>query len=108
VLGPVGEAQVRWTVNGVTYTAAVQTDGEGGVADVTFVDPGQGIQVTVREDLWFDEIDGGFAYTGSDPRDAVTGGAVNYSPDIFYVEQTGSGWYFTQVCDEQGVCGEVQ
>lgn len=108
VIGPVGEAQVQWSVLGVTYNAFVQTDGSGGVADVTFVDPGQGLQVTIREELSFGTADGGYAYTGSDPRDAVSGEAINYSPDTFYVTQTSAGWEFTQVCDEQDVCGPVR
>lgn len=105
--GPTGRAQVQWIALGVTYTAVVETDGTSGVADVTFID-NQGIELTVREDLSFQEVDGGYAYIGSDPRDAITGGTVNYSPDIFHLEQTSTGWFFSEVCDVQGVCGPAQ
>lgn len=106
-MGPAGEVQVSWTAQGVFYTAVVDTNGQKGTATVTFVDPIEGVQRTVRQDLSFEEIDGEYAYQGSGPRDAVTDAYVDYSADIFYLEPTSTGWYFVEVCDEQGMCGPV-
>jgi hypothetical protein len=103
--GPAGKVRVDWALEGVPYVATLETDGSRGLAEVTFVNPQTGDQVTVQEDLELERTGGTLHYTGSNPQDADTGAGLSeaeYSPDVFYLQRTSGGWHFTKVCDLEG------
>jgi hypothetical protein len=109
--GPAGRVRVDWALEGVPYVATLETGGSSGVAEVTFVNPQTGDQVTVEEDLELEGAGGALHYTGSNPRDAGTGASLSeaeYSPDVFYLQRTSGGWRFTKICDlESSRCAQA-
>lgn len=103
--GPAGKARVDWVLEGVPYVATLETDGSSGVAEVTYVNPETGDEITVREDLELERSGGVWHYTGSNPRDADTDASLSeseYYPDVFYLKKNSDGWHFTKVCDLDG------
>jgi hypothetical protein len=103
--GPAGRARVDWVLEGVPYVATLETDGSSGVAEVTYVNPETGDEITVREDLELERTGGVWHYTGSNPRDADTGASLSeseYYPDVFYLKKNSDGWHFSKVCDLEG------
>jgi outer membrane biosynthesis protein TonB len=103
--GPAGKVRVDWVLEGVPYVATLETDGSSGVAEVTYVNPQTGDEITVREDLELERTGGAWHYTGSNPQDADTGASLSgseYSPDVFYLQKNSGGWHFTKVCDLEG------
>jgi hypothetical protein len=103
--GPAGRARVDWVLGGVPYVATLETDGSSGVAEVTYVNPQTGDEITVREDLELERTSGVWHYTGSNPQDADTGASLSeseYYPDVFYLRKNSDGWHFTKVCDLEG------
>lgn len=101
---PVGNIQLHWVIEDVPYSASLTVDGVTGVADVTYVDPWTGAEVSVREDLYFGADDSHYYYAGENARDPHTDLPVNYYPDIFWLELGSDGWLFTHVCDTSGAC----
>lgn len=108
--GVTGKARLDWQATGTNYIATIETTGLTGVATVTYINPLNGTNSYVTEDLNLQEYQGVWFYVGSNPRDTITGVAesVQYSSDIFRLTQTSTGqWTIDAACDLQYQCGLV-
>ena len=104
--GPTGQVVVSWSIESTAYQATLTTAGPTGTAVVTYTDPDDGVQRTVRQDVRLAGDGGQLAYVGSNPVDADTGApSTDYAPDIFLLTTNDEGKVsINQVCDTTGIC----
>lgn len=107
--GFVGATRFYWDLYGVRHHASWDTNGAAGWVRITYLDPSDGLQYEVDQELALVESEGMFVYQGLNPRYAGTSTPFpEYSPDAFRVAEFGPGeWTIDMACDDQGLCAPV-
>lgn len=92
-----GTALVRWTVDGILYTAQLDMYGSSGTITVAFIDGSSFRDRIVRQNAQVQWKYGGMALVGSHPSETP------YAPDSFKMSATSDGvWNFSEACDDTG------